>query len=242
MKLYYDFHIHSGLSPCSSNDMSPNNIVNMSLIKELDAIAVTDHNGIANVRVTVEIGEKLGLIVIPGMEIQTVEDIHSLVLFRRIEDLETFYDSIIDQKLKINNKPARFGDQFIYNEDDEVIDSEPYYLITPFNITINQTIELAKSFNGILIPAHINRSSFSILNSLGFISKDLPIENIEWYQKLPEDREAFKKKLLRPYRELLNSDAHELVNISERLNFIDVEEKSIEGIFKTLTTRIKESL
>lgn len=242
MKLYYDFHIHSGLSPCSSNDMSPNNIVNMSLIKELDAIAVTDHNGIDNVRVTVEIGKKLGLIVVPGMEIQTVEDIHSLVLFKTVDDLEKFYASIIDRKLKIKNKPERFGDQYIYNHEDEVVDSDPYYLITPFNITIDQTIEGAKAFGGLLIPAHINRNSFSILKSLGFISKDLEIENIEWYKELPRDRTEYKDKLLRPYRELINSDAHELVDISERVNYIEVEEKSIEGIFKTLTSRIKESL
>ncbi|MDO5479206.1 MAG: histidinol-phosphatase, partial [Clostridia bacterium] len=29
MKLYYDLHIHSALSPCGDNDMTPNNIVNM---------------------------------------------------------------------------------------------------------------------------------------------------------------------------------------------------------------------
>lgn len=242
MKLYYDFHIHTGLSPCASEDMSPNNIVNMSLIKELDAIAVTDHNGIANVEPTVEVGRNLGLIVIPGMEIQTIEDIHNLVLFKTVDALKSFYQSIIDHKLKIKNKPERFGNQYIYNSHDEVIDQEIYYLITPFTITINQLIKKVKEFNGIVIPAHINRNSFSILKSLGFIDQELEIENIEWYKALPENREEYNNKLFRKYRELINSDAHELIDISERNNFIEVEEKSIDGIFKTLTSRIKESL
>ena len=37
--IYYDLHIHSCLSPCADDDMTPNNIVNMAIIKELDAIA-----------------------------------------------------------------------------------------------------------------------------------------------------------------------------------------------------------
>ena len=39
--IYYDLHIHSCLSPCADDDMTPNNIVNMAIIKELDVIAKT---------------------------------------------------------------------------------------------------------------------------------------------------------------------------------------------------------
>ena len=46
MRLHYDFHIHSCLSPCGDSDMTPNNIVNMALLAGLDAIALTDHNRI----------------------------------------------------------------------------------------------------------------------------------------------------------------------------------------------------
>lgn len=240
MKLYYDFHIHSGLSPCSSEDMSPNNIVNMSLIKGLDAIAVTDHNGIANARVCAEIGAQLGLIVVPGMEIQTIEDVHMIVLFRRIEDLESFYEQIKEKRLLIKLKAEKFGDQYIYNIEDEVIGHEEHYLITPFNISINKVIEIAKTLDGLVFPAHINRNSFSIIKSLGFIDKDLPIKNIEWYGKRPDDAEIYNKRMFKTYRELTNSDAHELIQISEKMNYIEVKEKSIEGIFETLTSDVKE--
>ena len=43
-----DLHIHSVLSPCGEPEMTPNNIVNMAIIKELDFIAVTDHNSAKN--------------------------------------------------------------------------------------------------------------------------------------------------------------------------------------------------
>lgn len=45
MKWYKaDLHIHSVLSPCGSLDMSPKNIVQSALDKELEIIAITDHN------------------------------------------------------------------------------------------------------------------------------------------------------------------------------------------------------
>lgn len=238
MKLYYDFHIHSGLSPCSSEDMSPNNIINMSLIKGLDAIAITDHNGIDNVEVCCEIGKKQGLIVIPGVELQTIEDIHSVALFKSVEDLKAFYASISDKRLKIKNKPEKFGQQYIYDDQDEVIKTEPMYLITPFSISLNNMIDMVRSYNGLLFPAHINRNSFSIIKSLGFIDANLDIDNIEWYGSRPDDADMYEKRMTRKYRELINSDAHELIQISEKENYIEVEEMSIEGIFRTLNERV----
>ncbi|MBI9014870.1 MAG: PHP domain-containing protein [Clostridiales bacterium] len=238
MKLYYDFHIHSGLSPCGSEDMSPNNIVNMSIIKGLDVIAITDHNGIANARVMVEVGKNSGLIVIPGIEIQTIEDVHIVALFKRIEQLEQFYDEIKEQRLLIKNKPERFGEQMIFNHEDEVIGYEDNYLITPFNITIDKMIEFAKLYEGIVFPAHINRNSFSIIKSLGFIDESLDIKNIEWYGKRPEDADSYDNRMFKKYRELVNSDAHELINISERENYLEVSEKTVEAIFDTLAKEI----
>ncbi len=218
--------------------MSPNNIVNMSIIKELDAIALTDHNGIGNVRVTVEIGKKMGLIVIPGIEIQTVEDVHVVALFKTVEAIEAFYNEIKTERLLIKNKPERFGHQMIFNEEDEVIGYEENYLITPFNLNINEVIVIAKKYEGLIFPAHINRNSFSIIKSLGFIDKELDVENIEWYGKRPENAETYDNRMFRKYRELINSDAHDLINISEKENYLEVEEKSIEGIFATLNQHI----
>ena len=42
MKLWCDLHIHSCLSPCGDELMTPNNLVNMAAIKGLEMIAVSD--------------------------------------------------------------------------------------------------------------------------------------------------------------------------------------------------------
>ena len=108
MKLYYDLHIHSALSPCGDNDMTPNNIVNMSLLKGLDVIAVTDHNSCGNVRAVQKAAEGR-LLVIPGMEIETSEEVHILGLFPCIESAEEMEGIIKDLSAPIKNRPEIFA-------------------------------------------------------------------------------------------------------------------------------------
>ena len=55
MMIAVDLHIHSALSPCADDDMTPNNIVNMALLKGLDAIAITDHNSCDNVEAVMRV-------------------------------------------------------------------------------------------------------------------------------------------------------------------------------------------
>ena len=95
MKLYYDFHIHSALSPCGDNDMTPNNLINMSIIKGLDAVALTDHNACENVRAVAAVaGDKI--IFIPGMEVETSEEVHIVTLFPTADAAEEMQRILTD--------------------------------------------------------------------------------------------------------------------------------------------------
>lgn len=94
MKAYVDLHIHTALSPCGDEDMTPNNIVNMAKIKELDAIAITDHNSLENAAACMEVGKKYNLLVIPGMEVQTKEDVHVVCLFTNLDSALEFQKKI----------------------------------------------------------------------------------------------------------------------------------------------------
>ena len=99
-KILYDLHIHSALSPCADNDMTPVNIGAMSSAKGLQIIAVADHNAIANVAAAREVGEALDVIVVPAVELQTQEDVHILCLFETFENLQSFFD---ERKFSANN-------------------------------------------------------------------------------------------------------------------------------------------
>ena len=112
--IYYDFHIHSALSPCGDKDMTPNNIVNMAAIIGLDAIAISDHNSVGNVRAAMKVGEQVGVKVIAGMEVETAEEIHILTLYETIEAAEEVAKEVykaFKRVLKNNNLPdMRFHD------------------------------------------------------------------------------------------------------------------------------------
>ena len=48
MNFFADLHIHSCLSPCGDNDMTPGNIMGMAVVKGLEIVAISDHNAALN--------------------------------------------------------------------------------------------------------------------------------------------------------------------------------------------------
>lgn len=66
VNLSYDLHIHSCLSPCGDDDMTPGNIVGMAAVTGLDVIAVTDHNSCRNCPAVMKFAQEYGVLAIPG--------------------------------------------------------------------------------------------------------------------------------------------------------------------------------
>ena len=95
MKISYDFHIHTALSPCADEEMTPNNIINMAKIKRLDAIAITDHNCTMNCKALMKCAQKAGIIAIPGMELETAEEIHIICLLPNIEAADLMQEYVM---------------------------------------------------------------------------------------------------------------------------------------------------
>ncbi|WP_019228552.1 PHP domain-containing protein [Sedimentibacter sp. B4] len=224
MKFYYDLHIHSDLSPCGSSDMTPNNIVNMSYIKGLNIISVTDHNTARNLPPVVMLGERAGIKVVPGIEVTTKEEVHVLCYFRNLIDALQFGDIIYSLLPEMVNNPIIFGEQNIYNELDEKTGSLGKLLLNAVSLSIGEVHNLAVSHHGIMVPAHINKKSNSILGVLGFIPKNLCIDLVEIY-----DKTAIDEKYVEGLRILRNSDAHQLIDISEAKNFFELDD--IEDIY-----------
>lgn len=228
MKLFYDLHIHSALSPCGDNDMTPNNIVNMSIIKGLDVIAVSDHNSIKNLYSVLDVAKNTDLIVIPAMEVETSENVHMLTLFRDIKSAEYVYKFIYDSLPDINNEKDIFGEQLILNSNDEIVGCEEKLLVNSTSIDISDLVNFVKSVNGITIPAHIDRTSYSILNTLGTIP-ELGFKCVELSKNANEIMYEYLG-----YKFIRNSDAHYLYDIFEAENSLICTEKSIEAFFDAL--------
>ncbi len=231
MRAAVDLHMHTCLSPCGDDLMTPNNIVNMAMLKELDVIAVTDHNTAGNLPPIFEIARRNGLNVVPGIEATTAEEVHVLCYFAELENCMAFSAEIYRHLPPIPNRPTYFGEQYYLNEEDEPVGAEPLLLISALDLSIDELASLCKSFGGICVPAHINRSANSLLNNLGFLPPGVPFAALEVAVTAPPPDDS----IVEGWRTLRSSDAHRLEDMLERESFIDgLSSMSARAVFRKL--------
>lgn len=234
VSLTYDLHIHSCLSPCGDDDMTPGNIVGMAAIKGLDVIALTDHNTCRNCPAAMAIGEQYGVMVIPGMEINTSEEVHAVCLFPTLEKAMEFDTYVYERLMKFPNKEEIFGRQLICDEEDEVVGTEPNLLISSVDISFDALWQLVRTYDGVMFPAHVEKSANSLIANLGFVPPDSKFQTAELkdLKKLHEVRKG--NPYLENCRVISNSDAHYLEHIHEPELTILVKEKSVQAVIDWL--------
>ncbi|MEN9564256.1 MAG: hypothetical protein RIR73_2500, partial [Chloroflexota bacterium] len=131
---------------------------------------ITDHNASANVRAVQKAADGTGLTVLPGMEVQSREDVHLLCIFASLADLENWQHQV-DLYLPDELNPAdHLGEQFVVDEEGEFIRSEPRLLLTASNFAIEEIIEHVNKLHGIVIPAHVDRTAYGLFPTLGFLA------------------------------------------------------------------------
>lgn len=210
MSAAYDLHIHSCLSPCASDDMTPANIAAMAKLKGLSVISLTDHNCGANLPAMDKAAKQNGLIFIPGIEVTTREEVHVLVYFADLSPAVRFADTVYSSLPDIGNRPDIFGSQIKMDENDRPAGTLQKLLLQASPYSIEEIVDMAKLSGGCAVPAHINRDSFSVLSNLGFIPEGL-FKAVEAVKGLP------CPPLSPEYKVLYSSDAHQLGDISEPL-------------------------
>jgi PHP family Zn ribbon phosphoesterase len=171
-KFRADLHVHTVLSPCAEVEMIPPLIVQKALEKNIDLIAITDHNASANVIAVQKAAEGTDLRVLPGMEVQSREDVHLLTLFETLGALEA-WQAQVDQALpNLLNHPDYLGEQFVVDETGGYLRTEPRLLLTSTNLSIDEIFERVNALGGLVIPAHVERTSYGLFPSLGLISEE----------------------------------------------------------------------
>ncbi len=234
MKLKYDFHLHSCLSPCGDNDMTPYNLVNMAKLLGYDIIALTDHNSCLNCPAAIKAGEEAGITVIAGMELCTAEEIHTVCLFENLDDALSFSDYVKTTMPSIKNDESIFGNQYIMNEYDCILGSEELLLTTASGISVDDVVAEVTRFNGVVFPAHLDRASYSVLSVLGFMYPEMNFTTAEFTHKAYIPQYEEKHALLKGMKHLRNSDAHYLENMVEPSVEIDLPECSARAVIEYL--------
>lgn len=228
MRYYYDLHIHSALSPCANDNMTPKNIILESIKKGLDIISVTDHNSCGNVEAILDCKKDMELegkdtpIVIPGIEVETSEEVHATCLFTEIDSLKALEKAVRGNMLPIKNKPGFFGNQFLMDKDDNILGQEEQLLLTASSLSLMELFEETDRLGGVCIPAHITNSSYSLLSNFGTIPTYMPISFIELPKNFKPTETGSDLSMLKQYPATISSDAHSLDEISVAENFIDL--------------------
>lgn len=213
--LFYDLHIHSCLSPCGDDDMTPANLTGMAAVKGLDVIALTDHNSCANCPAAMYHGKNYGVTVIPGMELTTAEEVHVICLFPALDAAMEFDRLVYGRLLPFPNREDIFGNQQIMNERDKVVGIKEHLLINATTIPFDEAFSLTENFGGIAYPAHVDKSSNSVISNLGFVPPESTFTCAEFH----DFKNLHRIRRKHPYFEKCNviccSDAHYLEDIHE---------------------------
>jgi len=208
-----DLHIHSCLSPCAELEMSPKAIVERSLECGLDLIALCDHNSAENVGAAMRAGKERGLAVLPGLEINSVEEAHILTIFDTEEQALAMQERVYS-RLQGTNRPDVFGDQVVANEFDEVDGFNDRLLIGSVQMDLYEVVREVHRLGGLSVAAHVDRPSYSVIGQLGFVPEDLDLDALEVSRygsvdSLERDFGVLPKGLGR----IVSSDAHQLEDI-----------------------------
>ena len=222
-KLFYDLHLHSCLSPCGDNDMTPNNMAGMASLKGLQIAALTDHNSSKNCPAFLAACEKNGIVGIAGMELTTSEEIHLVCLFEYLDAALGFSAEVEKHRFPIKNKPHIFGEQLILDENDEKIGEEEFLLINATALDLETAVSLARNYGAFVMPAHIDKQANGIIGILGTFPETPAFS----YAELSDASAADALKAAHPALDgctfLSNSDAHYLWDIHEAEEFIELD-------------------
>ena len=242
-KYYYDFHIHSCLSPCADDDNTPNNLAGMGTLNGLNIMALTDHNTCKNCPAFFKAAKKQGIIPIAGMELTTAEDIHIIFLFENLDSAMEFDNLVESKRFLIKNKIEIFGNQLIMDGEDNIIGREENLLINATSITVDECVDLAKQFGGICYPAHIDRDANGIIAILGTVPEDGGFKAIEFYDREKIDF-YIENHPIKNCQILIGSDAHHLWDLRDKDAYflIDDEPYSSDYVRKQLFKMLRENI
>ena len=239
----YDLHLHSCLSPCGDDEMTPANIAGMAALAGLQIVALTDHNTCKNCPAFFKACKAMGLIPIPGMELTTAEDIHMVCLFETLEGAMAFDKALDAYRIPIPNRADIFGNQLIVNEADEIIGTELNLLINATTLSVDDGVALARDHGAAVYPAHVDRQGNGMLAVLGTLPESPHFDVVEFHdvEKIPS-YEA-KYPALRKKLKIVSSDSHYLADIPDAAHTLQLADEPYSSalVRKNLLKLLKES-
>jgi 3',5'-nucleoside bisphosphate phosphatase len=218
---YYtaDLHLHTVLSPCAELEMLPPLIIKQAVRLGLRLLAVTDHNSAENAAAMIAAGAREGIDVLPGMELQTREEVHLICLFDTLEQVLTWQERVYRHLPDLANREEVFGSQLIVDAEGEFVAFQERLLLTSTTFSVEGAVQEVGDLGGMVIPAHVDRPAYSLLSNLGFIPPALAVPALELSTRTTpaEARRRFPQARDWPF--ICDGDAHRLSEMQNRTLF-----------------------
>lgn len=226
-----DLHIHTKLSPCASEEMTPDAITAAAKKIGLDIIAVCDHNSCRNAEATIAAGRIHSVVVIPGIELETRERIHVIGLF---PDLMQAIDVSEEVRLTLpcvdEEYSTRVGVQVLLTACGCPCGTEEKALASPSGFELRAAVDLIQRYSGLAIAAHVERPSFSVYSVLGDVPRDIPFDALE-VSPANSRPVGLREKFARYGWPLVgSSDSHYLFEVGRARSRFTIEDPSFEEI------------
>ncbi len=209
MKTYRsELHIHTVLSPDADVRMIPPLIVRKALECNIDLIAITDHNASENASAVIRAAKGTSLTVLPGMELETKEEVHCLCLFDtlgHLEELQTLVDNTLPD---VPNNIDFFGEQFIVDHTGDFIKRKERLLLNSTTLTFEEAYQFINNLAGLFIPAHVTRKGFGLLPHLGFVPTTTKPDALEISRHMSPQKAISMYPELKNYPLIQNGDVH----------------------------------
>lgn len=223
MKYYYDLHLHSCLSPCADDDMTPNNIAGMAKLCGLNLVALTDHNTTKNCPAFFTAAKRYGIVPVAGMELTTAEDIHVICLTETLEAAQQLDSDLQAHRMLIPNRTDIFGNQLILDGEDKLLGTEPHFLSNATDISVEDVPDFIRAYGGVCYPAHIDRQANGIVSVLGTFPETPRFSCAELNRReaIADYQERFP--ILKDKTIIVSSDAHYLTDMRDAENYFELD-------------------
>jgi len=213
--------------------MTPPAVLERALELGYDALAVTDHNTAGNAAAFMDKGREKGIVVIPGMELQTREDIHLVCLFDRLEQALDLQETVY-VTLPSFAGGAGWGNQDLVDREGNRTGRLERPLLAGTGLPVEKAVDEVHRRGGLCIAAHLNRQAFSLWGHLGRIPPGLALDGGELAPHLPCSPLLLKELQERRLTCVVSSDAHYLADMTCPRCFAFMAECTVQELKKAL--------
>jgi PHP family Zn ribbon phosphoesterase len=217
--LFADLHVHTVLSPCAEVEMIPPLIIRRARELGLGLIGIADHNSAENVAAVIEAAEGSGVTVLPGIEVQTREEVHLVTLFDMTQQALAWQTKVFDHLPDLKNNEDHFGAQFVVDATGEYVRRNERLLVTSTDMSLEMVVAMVQDLGGLTLPAHVDRPAFSLIANLGFVPPNLNLPAVEIFRSSQESEVRRRFPQTRGFTMVCNGDAHRLNEMIARTMF-----------------------